>query len=35
MSIGQSTVVPEMDGQWKKEAHSLSSVEMFLEDGPP
>ena len=27
-------MVPEMDGQWKKETHSLSSVEMFPEESP-
>ena len=34
MSTGQSSVVPETDGQRKKETHSLSSVEMFLAKGP-
>ena len=34
MSTCQSSMVPEMDGQWKKETRSLSSVEMFPEEGP-
>ena len=34
MSTCQSSVVPEMDGQRKKETHSLFSVEMFLAKGP-
>ena len=28
------SMVPEMDGQWKKQTHSLSSVEMYPEEGP-
>ena len=34
MSTCQSSVLPDMDGKWKKETHSLSSVDMFLEEGP-
>ena len=34
MSTRQTSVTTEMDEQWKRETHSLSPIEMFLEEGP-